>query len=612
MKPYQERYIENLKLVMSLSDFSADTPGDIPLFIEERKRKNGQIRQIIAENTESLRRNLMPLLDNIVSAPEDEIRELEDFASHLMQGARQLDLVLNYMIRSALVSYARMHEQRDMLIRQLYHTGMALFYMQQIIRLADRNDYNWRMSMMFGEAAAFIKKYDEIELPETRGYIHRSMANLVLAYNWSDPWEAGQKTRAIRRSFQVLTDPVYHEKTPSLPWDVFIYKSHQERTTAMILLRRGNADPEIVREVMQSAEFIWKKQMKDSQERGVRPSARWILEYDIALYHCGIHTLPQLLQRMEEVYLDQDDSDFSESGMWGNVLLPAFYSEYMHFDPPMIRNKKTFMLHMYRRMVEYVRRVPNGRLNSLLVSNLLDGFNTFIEYPDGISARDFLINLVICRDPDIYVYLQLTADTSQMIMQAALEQIPEQLVGVLSCSDIAEIQSRRREILQFTYECGLLHDIGLFLFGSLVTMAARSRFEEEQKMYHYHVNAGKQILSRCQSTRVYVPAALGHHRYYNEKGGYPEEYRRADDPNVQVTDIVAIASCMIGLTNAKFNQNRLDLPFSDALQSILDRAGTRFSPVFTALLPGLRPQLDAYMETAAIRAYEKAFELLQG
>ena len=74
MKPYQERYIENLKLVMSLSDFSADTPGDIPLFIEERKRKNGQIRQIIAENTESLRRNLMPLLDNIVSAPEDEIR----------------------------------------------------------------------------------------------------------------------------------------------------------------------------------------------------------------------------------------------------------------------------------------------------------------------------------------------------------------------------------------------------------------------------------------------------------------------------------------------------------------------------------------------------------
>ena len=265
MRDYQERYIENLKRVMALADAPADAPRDIRLYVRQRQEKNMQIADIIAENTELLRRNLMPLLDDVVSASEEEAAQLEEFASHLMKGSRQLDLLLNYMLRSALVTYARKHEKRDMLIRQLYHTGMALFYMQQIIYHADRNDYRWKMSMVFGEAAAYIKKYDEIEDVDTRGYVHRSMANLALAYRWSVREEAEQKHKAIRRSFHVLTDLHYREKTPALPWDVYLYKSHQERTTAMQLLRRGDADHQTLREVMESAEYVFKKQMENAR-----------------------------------------------------------------------------------------------------------------------------------------------------------------------------------------------------------------------------------------------------------------------------------------------------------------------------------------------------------
>lgn len=612
MKAYQEKYIENLKCVMSLSDFSEEIPEDIPAFIDERRRKNAQIRAIISEDTDLLRQNLMPVLDDIVSASEEEVADLEDFASHLLDGAKQLDLLLNYTVRNALVVYARKHEKRDMLIRQLYHTGMALFYMQQIIHHADRNNYRWKMSMVFGEAAGYIKKYDEIEDPETRGYIHRSMANLALAYRWNVSEEAALKERTIRRSFLILTDPVYHEKTPSLPWDAFIYKSHQERTTAMQLLRRGEADAAIVQEVMESAEFIWKRQMENSRKRGTRPAPRWVLEYDIAQYHCGILTLPQLLQNMERIFLDQDHSDFSESGIWGNVMLPAFYSEYMHFDPSLIGKKRTVMLYMYGCMMRYTKQIPNTRLNSRLIDHLLEGFQTFIEYPGGITAKDFLLNLVICRDPDIYVQLQLTADFARMIMEAALDRTPQQLVGVLSCRDAADVCRRRGEILRFTHECGMLHNIGIFLFDTLVTLAARSRLEEEKVMYNYHADAGRLILSRCESTRIYAPTAFGHHRYYDGIGGYPEEYHREEDPNVQVTDVVSIASRLAESLDAKFSDDHREHPLAEALNDVMSEAGTRFSPLFTDLLPNLRPELESYLEDGVVHAYERAFQMISG
>ncbi len=612
MREYQEKYIENLLQVMALSDFSSGIPEDIPQFIEERRQNNIRIRGIIRENTELLRTNLMPVLDDIASASDEEIAELEDFASHLLRGARQLDLVLNYTVRNALVAFARRHGRRDMLIRQLYHTGMALFYMQQIIRLADKNDYNWKMSLMFGEAASYIRQYDEIEDAETRGYIHRAMANLALAYRWDTPEEAERKSKAIRRSFHVLTDPEYHRKTPSLPWDTFLYKSHQERTTAMQMLRMGTADARIVREVMESAEYVYKKQMEDVEKKGRKPSARWVLEYDIALYHCGVLTLSQLLTSMEKVFMDQDAHDFSMDGLWGNAMLPAYYAEYLRSDESLIGRKKEVLLYMYGRMIRYVHGVPNGTLNSRLISHLLDGLTTFIEYPDGIQARDFLINLVISRDPDIYVFLQLTADITRMITQAALETVPEQLVGVLSCEDVSEVRRRGPEIAQFAYECGMLHDIGIFLFDSLVTTAARSQLEEEKRMYGYHTDAGRRILSRCESTQKYVPAALGHHRFYDGSGGYPEEYRREEDPNRQITDIVGIASYLVGLTDVKFGGGSVGLTPEEALAQVRREAGTRLSPVFVQLLPQIEGELTAYLREGVVRAYEQAFDRIRG
>ena len=215
MKEYQLSYIENLKQVILLSDTASDLGLDAEHFLHARQEKRGRIRVLVEENTVLLRKHLFPLLDDITTASAEDIAALEEFANALMPNNQ--DVPLAYAIHNALIVYARHYRLRDMLIRELYNTAMTLFHLNSLIEVTDPHRYRWKMQMLFGEAAAYIKNYDEIEDPEIRGYIHRSMGNLALGYNTGTLENGEKKMQILRRSLQILTDPVYQQKTPSLP-----------------------------------------------------------------------------------------------------------------------------------------------------------------------------------------------------------------------------------------------------------------------------------------------------------------------------------------------------------------------------------------------------------
>lgn len=254
MQQYQERYIDNTRKVNKLMDnhMAPDVrPED---FYRRKLEDHMEIERCREENMRILREELIPLLDNILNAAPEEIESLEEFADVLMKN--QLDNGLQYQICNALVAYARVKNDRELLIKELYLTAMAAYNFQRMEANGVAEKFRWKMRMLFGEAAGYIRYYDEIESTETRGYIHRAMGNLALGYVGNTPETVTKKMNVIRRSLQVLNDPVYHEKTPDLPWDLFIYKSHQERTTLFSFLRSGEATVQDIMEVMESAQFV--------------------------------------------------------------------------------------------------------------------------------------------------------------------------------------------------------------------------------------------------------------------------------------------------------------------------------------------------------------------
>lgn len=606
MREYQKHYIENLKQVHSLMDMSAFDLHDPDAFAHQWKKRRQQAYDLMRENTELLREHLVPVLDDIVSVTEEEAENLVAFAEKLANEDSQPDLVLGYTVHNALITYARHWEKQDLLIQELYYTGLALFHMQSQISSTGKHLYNWKMGMMFGEAASYMKQYDEIDSAETRGYIHRATANLALSYHYAESQaETVKKAQTIRRSLQILTDPVYHEKTPSLPWDTLIYKGHQERTTLMTQLRKGLDDPCILREVMESAQYVWDRKQEESRKNHTPAAVRWVMEYEMAQYHCGVQTLEQLIRRMEQVYIDRRPDDYSEDGIYTNILLVGLYAEYLRLDDTLVWTKKELVKHTYRRIVDYVKKAPGGLLNDNVTQSLLEIMRTYIEYPDGMSFKEFMLQLVLRRDLDAYVFACEVAEVSAILTRGILTYKPELLVGVLGCETKEEVLARGEELIQYAYDSGMLHDVGMLAFSSIGHKSARSWLDEEYQMYSCHAYAGYQLLSRYESTKPYAQTALGHSAFFNEVGGYPSEYHRAENPEAVITDVVSMAAYMFRLTSARFYSGYAPKDMAGAVERIQQQSGRRFSPELCELLPLLMQELTDYHKVGTEEAYKE-------
>lgn len=606
MRQYQEQYIENTRRVKELlGDHMQEVPAE--KLYERKLEEHLEIRQRREESMHILRKQLIPLLDDILNADPEEISALGEFADALMKG--QLDTGLQYQVCSALIAYARMKGDRDLLIKELYMAGMAAFNFQKIPGQAVADRFRWKLSMLFGEAAGFIRYYDEIESTETRGYIHRSMANMALAYVGTDPKVCIKKMDVIRRSMQILNDPVYHKKTPELPWDLFLYKSHQERTSLLSFLRSEEATVQDIREVMESAQFVYDRQVKNAREKGISLEPQWVYAYYAASYHGGIHTLEEFLQNLETVYTSVSITDYSQQGMYGNVFIPAVYTVYMEKDEQMRRKKKPVILTMYRRLVQYVRQVPGSRLNDALFFYIRCSLDTYIEYPGEYSFRDFLEEMVACRQPETYVHSLMTAKIAQIIFQRTMEREPERLLGAKGCETVEELFIRLEELDRFLYDCCILHDIGKMKLLDVYEVRHREWIAEEEELHHQHPILGRNMLQKHPSTRDLAAAALGHHRWYDGQGGYPEEYRREETVNAALIDILSVADYIDRRSSVISAYPGKTASLEEIFEEIRQKSGSVFAPYFVETALELHGEIRDILQKNRAEAYRSAYEM---
>lgn len=576
MRQYQKDYIANTEKVMELMRHP-DASGVLSEgAVRELYERNAQIRRLREENSEILRERLFPMLDNILDVNEEELRSLEEFADNLWR--EQMDAGIRYYVCRALVTCARIRTMRNFLIKELYMTGMALHEFQREMEGKGGRPCDWKLRMLFGEAAGYIRYYDEIEDAETRGYIHRAMGNIALGIHVDDRTAAEKKFDAIRRSLQVLTDPVYQQKTPELPWELYIYKSHQERTTMLSYLRSYTATSRDIREVMESAQYVYDRQMEKARKKGIRPEARWLYAYYAASYHCGIHSLPELLKNLEQTYAAVPHDDYGGDGMYGNVFLPLVYSSYVGRDNNLLEKKKPVVLLMYRRQLEYLKRMPKKEDLNTQFYYIRICLENYLEYPGEVSFREYISQVIEGRYPETHIHSQVAARISGVLLQELLRENPTFLLGVRGTKSLGELMERQQELEDFLHEGSILHDIGKLKQLELYETPNRKRLEEEEEMHRRHSAYGGEILKRCPSTCEYAPFAMGHHRWYDGQGGYPQEYRREEVCDAALVDIVAVADYMDERCDPMGDCQTEIVSWEKMLEELKNYSGTRFAP----------------------------------
>ncbi len=607
MQLYQQEYIANLKEIVMLTMGERREKLSFEAYLEQSDRKRRRGEELVKRNMKLLREGLFPVMDHIYDADETEISELREFAGELTGGKEDLDGGLYCQIHKALLSLARMRKDRKEMIRELYCLGMGYYGLYNKLVGLERKEiqkYTSQMRLCFAEAAAYLKYFDEIEDTETRGFILRSRANMSLG-QFNTP---GEKIRMVKRTLEILQDKGFQEKEPGLPWDRYIFLTHQQMAASISYGRESTMTSRDVEDVMESVYIVYQRRFEEAAQRKQKMLLRPSFSYYVIEYFCGMFGIDGLLARMETLMDGADAADFSEEGMYGIISLPAFYSQYLNDYPDKIPGRAEYVRNLYRRAMEYVEAFPREEESEKLFLYLRQLPSTFVEVEGGILYKQFLLKILMRFAPEIYVHSKVVADAAVVFCRLIIDEEPDFFDDMDSIREIGEPLEKRQAILDYARECGMLHDVGKINFMNLYSQTARQWFEEEYEMAHLHTNVGAAWLGERESTSMYAPVALGHHCWYDGSHGYPETYHRLECPCRQMVDIIGMLDWINNVVDTATMYTGVEKSFREAVDAAIDLERRRFSPLLTARLRD--KAIAMQMEKAFAEGRREAYRLL--
>lgn len=609
MQPYQEEYISNCREYNSLTVKKLPEDTSLEAYIRRLEGIRGRKRELVRRNMELLRGTLLPTLDHLGEADKATLDELEEFTGQLLRGNDGLDVELFCLIRRWLLGLARQRNDRKGIIRESYWLGIGRHAVyNKVSGLADANSWSYmgRMRLPFVEAAAYLKYFDDIEDLDTRSYIMRSVANSGLG---RFPTVA-ERTRLLKRSLRIFQDPYYRTKEPGLPWDRFVFMTHQLMVSSLDHGGERGMTAQDVADIMESVHIVNHNMIEKAVKQNKPLPASQVFRTAAVEYFCGIHDLNRLLTLIESLMDHGDPDSFSTEDMYRLISLPAFYCLYLENNPSYIPPREAYLVGLFRRLVDYMDSFPEDREDETLFLYLRQVSVTYPEVKGGISYGEFLSRMVSRFAPSVYVHSVQVARVAKTLCGIIMDEEPGFFDDIDFIRDIADPAEKRRAVLDFAMNCGRFHDVGKVNFLDLYSHVARQWMEQENDMARLHVLYGENALRKRASTRRYAVAALGHHAWYDGSRGYPEQYKRLEHPERQIVDVIALADWLVEVTDTEELRRGEVKTFQEAVEAAIQLEGKRFSPMLTVRLrdAAVAKQLEEALELGRMSVYRALYE----
>jgi HD-GYP domain-containing protein (c-di-GMP phosphodiesterase class II) len=582
MQAYQKAYLENSRQILDLQTRPNPRHVSFDEYYEYVRHAKQEKARLGEENVALLRQELFPQLDGLYQLSPEQLQDLDEFAQLLMDNrylhGGVMEPGLAGHILQALVNYYRRCKERNLLIRHLYELGMSRYYlylpmMTELLDEASR--YATRMRLCFVEAGAYLKFFDEIEDEETQGYIIRSLANTALGvFN-----QYGDKIRTVKHTLQVLQDEHYQKLAPGLPWKRYIALTHDQMTRSIPMGDMYSLQPQEVEDVMESTYIVYENQLKLAQSTGVSPYNRDLLPYYNVEYRLGIRTVEEMLTLFETMLQKADVKDYSVQGMHEILWMTAYYSLWLQTYPEQLKGREDFLLEMQQRLLRYVDAARSQVDDpSRLYWQTNQFVSCYIELEGGMDNETLMLTILKANAPEIYVHSWLVGSVAVVLSESKLEEDGAFFDDIDFIRQITDPAEKRRVVLEYAMKCGLLHDIGKLGVMDMYTIESRQWLGEEYEISQLHVSSYHKNLLSCPSTIRYADVALGHHKWYDDRRGFPERYHRLDSQYRQMVDIIALADWLSMVTDSNNLRAGEHLEVEAAIQKALTMEGNQFSP----------------------------------
>ena len=552
-----------------------------------------------AEKLRALCKEDNALLEELVFSrtPESlspaQAQELSAQAERLFHYPKSVDIGIAFRIHQLLYGYARLHGDRDGIIRELYHLGVNGFYLNLKVTDMGINVYRDEVTAFFSQAAAYLDQWDEITSDETHGYIIRCMANrnLPLPRDLDEnglgdglpPEEIYTRyMRNFEETMRVVQSPVYRGKSPSLPWAGFAYSMHYDRLSFLSFLRKRHS-PRIERDLMESAEYVYQYREAEAAKKGQGVTdARTIYLYAAARFHAGQISARELMDTLVPVYRQADPADFSWRGIQLNIMYPEYLATYAACLPPEQKPLyEPLLVQAQHELYQYLLHMPRNEYINQRARAMRDVVRSVRE--QGAYVRTRLLDSILTCHAPTYIHSVMVAWLNRQITAQLLEENPAALEGVFGFHGVSELRANRGKICSRAYLCGLYHDLGKSMVINYIGIYGRRLLDEEFNCIKFHSQMGYSLLKVFPDLQDVSEVALHHHRTYDGKGGYPRTAPPCSDAVREIAYITTVSDSIDAATDNVGRSYAVAKSYDTLVEELFQRSGSNYAPEIVRL-----------------------------
>ena len=276
-------------------------------------------------------------------------------------------------------------------------------------------------------------------------------------------------------------------------------------------------------------------------------------------------------------------------------------------DVPVSQKKKTIWK-MSQDMVTAFGKRKDFQGNTDFVRELfrLSTHRRLVKYLSYKQMIRFMSGLNVSTQVTTFAHSMHVAKIAKVLLNGVLKHKPELLQGVFGYKTTTEVLKHKRTLRSFIYEAGMIHDIGKNAIVSVVNNEYLPLTDDEFSIIRLHPRLGDIFLNAVPGWENFHDTTVGHHKWYNGKGGYPADFDNTKSPIRFLIDIVTLSDCLQAATERVGRNYRISKTFEVVMSELRAGAGTKYNPDLVALIdayPKLAKKLHHLVENGWIEIY---------
>ena len=600
MKEELQGYIERSTEIRRLSMPPEEAGRSAKEFYRLFNENFGKIKELLGQNRTLLEKEVFRPLKRVERLTWENAEELCEFASKLAntQTLVMVDVRLAWTLFRDLCTYYKKVYEESAETTALDH---YIFCLHKIVTVGynviqgydkghstDELTRGYREAILEAEDVLSKFRQDPVEFGKLSFPSREKILECALfrgtAYEsfYYDENMVRNQILCYENYLSVLENKEIQKASPEMDWDFEIFSANTYLALVNEYLYWNKVPEDILQKLKCAAEdaLSYAKKNPDNFRQNVETLEGAL---HTTLGYLGEISIPEMIEFYENWMSGADEKEYDWMAMENN-LLPITYTLWLcQARPEWIPACTNFLRWAQKWSFNYISNARDKGAYECMQRFTGYIMDAYIELEDGISFRRYYENILVVTQPTLYVHCRMVTRISLCILDALYHQDPELLLYVNGCETMEQVHAFIGEIREFLFNCCMFHDVGKLYFLDTINLFGRTLFSEEFDLIRVHPVMGWELLNKRESTRAYAEAALYHHLWYDEKGGYPQEYTYRGNDNAILYQIITCADCLDAATDSVGRAYSSGKNFDDMLVDLRCNAGRMFNPDLVAL-----------------------------